>query len=507
MKATQFDLPANLTAENLISALTDKFDAQVVSKQYILKTYYDSFDWRLFRHGMICEFNLSKQSSVLMLTDRKDGELIASSILLAVPSFSKQFNPGKVRKTLESALGVRALNSICTLECESYRLDFSNSLEKIVLNMVIEDFASLHNRLTLYPVKGHNDITGQVVEACKELGLIAVDKPVLLAALKQQGRHPKDYSSKLDIQLSPDMRADEAIKTILSHLLRTLKQNEQGTVADTDSEFLHDFRVAVRKTRAALSQAKNILPQDQLAKYGEFFSWLGQITGETRDIDVYLVNYDRYKKELPAVIRQSINPLQHFLEAKKQKSQKQLARKLRSSRYQKTLAEWAEYLASTSSTIPAEADAVLTVKEFADKKIWKAYKQALKEGEAIDRHSPPEALHQLRKTCKKLRYLMEFFQNLYPECHMDRLLKYLKRLQQVLGDHQDYAVQQERLKQFSEEMQSVNTPNKTFMAMGVLIQNFENRKCKSRMRFAKFFADFAKSANQELFRTLFNHGK
>jgi CHAD domain-containing protein len=303
------------------------------------------------------------------------------------------------------------------------------------------------------------------------------------------------------------MRVDIAIKYIFSHLLRVIKLNEQGTIADTDSEFLHDFRVAVRRTRAGLSQAKNVLPQDVLAKYGEFFSWLGQITGDTRDLDVYLLNFEQYKKELPVVIRQSINPLRHFLEAKKQKSHKQLARKLRSAKYLKGLAEWEEYLASIPSKTLTEADTGLTIKEFADKKIWKTYKQALKEGAAIDRHSPPEAMHKLRKTCKKLRYLMEFFQNLYPEHHMDRLNKHLKRLQQVLGDYQDYAVQQERLQQFSEEMQAINTPNKTFMAMGVLIQDFENRKCTARNRFAAHFAGFIKPGNQELFRTLFKAGK
>ena len=151
---------------------------------------------------------------------------------------------------------------------------------------------------------------------------------------------------------------------------------------------------------------------------------------------------------------------------KKQKSQKQLARKLRSSKYLTMLAEWEEYLSSSAPSTPTEADATSTIKELADKRIWKTYKRALKEGDAIDLQSPPEALHTLRKTCKKLRYLMEFFQNLYPEHRIDKLIKRLKQLQEVLGDFQDYAVQQERIQQFSEEMQAINTPSKTFLAMG-----------------------------------------
>ena len=300
MTATHFELPANLTAEKLITALSNKVEIHLVARQYLLKTYYDSFDWRLYRDGILCEFNRSKQSSSLKLTNRKNGELLASTILFDVPSFSKQFNPGKVRQTLEPLMGVRALLAACTLECEAYHLDIINKDEKIVLRVLVEEFELLNNRLTFFPVKGYDKVAEHLAEIVKnDLGLTVADKPVLLGALRLQGRHPKDYSPKLDIRLTPEMRADVACKTIFSHLLRAIKLNEQGTIADTDSEFLHDFRVAVRRTRVGLNQVKNVLPEDVLTRYKEFFSWLGQMTGETRDLDVYLLNFEQYKKNCP----------------------------------------------------------------------------------------------------------------------------------------------------------------------------------------------------------------
>lgn len=504
MTATHFELPANMTAIKLISALSEQVDTHLVSRQYLLKTYYDSFDWRLYRQGVICEFNRSKQSSSLMLTNRKDGELIASTLLFDVPAFSTQFNPGKVRQTLEPLLGVRALLAVCTLECEAHYLDILNKDEKIVLRVLIEQFDLLNNRLTLFPVKGYDKIVEHIAEmVTKDLDIIVADKPVLQEALRLQGRQPKDYSSKLDIKLSPEMRADVACKTIFSYLSRVIKLNEQGTIADTDSEFLHDFRVAVRRTRVGLSQVKRVLPDDVLATYREFFSWLGQISGETRDLDVYLMNFEQYKKKLPPVIRQSINPLHNFLQVKKQKSHKQLVKKLRSAKYLTTLAQWEAYLSSSSINEPVEVNANLTIKELADKRIWKTYKLAIKEGNAIDRHSPSEAMHRLRKTCKKLRYLMEFFQDLYPDNQTDKLIKRLKQLQEVLGDYQDYSVQQEQLQQFSEEMQTINTPSRTFLAMGVLIQDFENRKCKARDSFTSQFTAFKKQETHTAFHELF----
>lgn len=503
MMATHFELPAHLTTEKLVATLSNKGKPHLISQQQVLKTYYDSFDWRLYKHGLICEFNQSKQTSLLQLIHRKKGELIASTLLFDMPSFGKQFNPSKVRQTLEPLLEMRALLAICSLECESYHYNIVNEDEKVVVRVVIEEFEQLNNRLTLFPIKGYDKVAERITEKLTVLGLTAVDKPLLLAALSLQDRHPNDYSSKLNIHLVPDMRADIASKTVFSYLLRAMKVNEQGTIDDTDSEFLHDFRVAVRRTRTGISQVKNTLPENIISRYKAFFSWLGQITGETRDLDVYLLNFEHYKKQLPPDLRQSINPLHHFLVLKQRQSQRQLAKKLRSNKYLTLMAEWEDYLTSIPPKNPTEADAKLTIKVLADQRIWKIYKQAIKEGEAIDQNSPPEALHTLRKTCKKLRYLMEFFQNLYPEHRMDKLLKRLKRLQEVLGDYQDYATQQEKLKQFSAEMRHINTPSKTFLAIDVLIQDFELRKTKVRDHFTWQFSAFKKSENHAAFHALF----
>ena len=48
----QFDFPASLTAEKFIAKLSNDADVELVSRQYSLKTYYDSFDWRLYKSGI-----------------------------------------------------------------------------------------------------------------------------------------------------------------------------------------------------------------------------------------------------------------------------------------------------------------------------------------------------------------------------------------------------------------------------------------------------------------------
>jgi len=504
----QFECPVNLTAEDFIVKLGHELDAQPASRHSSCTTYYDSFDWRLYSSDISCEFNQTKPSSSLTLRSIKSGAAIADAALNKVPVFSKEFEPGIMRDILAPLLEMRALLPVCVLNYQTYHINIINKDEKTIARLVLEEYGEFNNRVLLQPIRGYDKAAEQVVEILTAtLGLTVADKPVLLAALQVQGRKPKDYSSKLNINLDPDMRADIAGKYIYSHLLKAVKANEQGTIADTDSEFLHDFRVAVRRTRAGLSQIKGILPANIGAYYADFFSWLGQITGPTRDLDVYLLNFERYKSSLPDSIREDLNPLYDFLLVKQQKAQKELAKKLQSPRYLTTLAEWEQYLKEPSYQKPLEQNAKLTIKELADRRIWKTFNRVLEEGNAITDLSPSEALHDLRKSCKKLRYLMEFFQSLYPEQQIKCLIKNLKGLQEVLGDFQDYAVQEHNLKLFSEEMMALNTHANTFLAMGVLVQDLDAHRCLARQDFASKFEDFKQQENRSAFQLLFAPSK
>lgn len=499
----QFDFPASLTAERFIAKLSNKACLELVSRQYSLKTYYDSFDWRLYKNGITCEFNRSKAGSILLLRTLADDLIIASAELKEVPEFSQQFQSEKIRSIFAPLLEMRALLPVCNLDYEIYYLNVVNNDKKTVLRLTVEEHDLFNNRVTLQPIKGYDKAAEHITEILtNKLGLTPTHRSLLDVALRLQGRKPNDYSSKLKINLDPDMRADIAVKYIYSYLLKTLKDNEHGTIADTDSEFLHDFRVAVRRTRAGLNQLKGILPDKISTTYAEFFSWLGQITSSTRDLDVYLLNFTRYKSSLPASIRDDLDPLHEFICSKQQRAHKALAKKLRSAKYLSTISEWEQYLKEQAPLKPLEHNAKLTTKQLADRRITKIYKRVLKEGEAITDQSPPEALHELRKSCKKLRYLMEFFQSLYHENEINHFIKNLKGLQEVLGNFQDLAVQESTLKVFSEEMLSNNVHANTILAMGVLIQNLDALGSKARKDFSSKFATFKHEENQSAFKSL-----
>ncbi|WP_020564350.1 CHAD domain-containing protein [Methylosarcina fibrata] len=500
----QFELPANLSAEKFLAELSEKADIQLISRHYCLRTYYDSFDWRLWSNGIVCEFNRSKVCSSLSLRTLKNGRILAGSEIAEVPPFPRQLTAGIVQDSLQSLLGIRALLAICTLDYEAYQLNLLNKDKKTLVRLDLEEYELCNNRLLLQPIKGYEQAAENLTRLLTgELGLTVTDKPVLLIALELQGRHPKDYSSKLKLTLDPALPADMAVKTIFGHLLKAIKLNEHGMLADIDSEFLHDFRVAVRRTRTGLKQLKGVLPEEVAAYYSDFFSWLGQVTCPTRDLDVHLIQFEHYKSVLPENIRDDLNPLYDFLLKKKQQARQDMLEQLKSPRYLTTLLEWEQYLKQQPLQAVQPASPAPAAKTVANRSIWKMYNRALRQGKAITPESPAENLHTLRKTCKKLRYLIEFFQSLYSESHIKHLLKDLKELQTVLGDFQDYTVQEQAIQQFSEEMiQSANSA-KTFLAMGVLVQILDEKKWQTRAQFSSCFEHFTRNKNHSIFKSLF----
>jgi len=135
------------------------------------------------------------------------------------------------------------------------------------------------------------------------------------------------------------------------------------------------------------------------------------------------------------------------------------------------------------------------------------FQRVLKDGMEINDESPAESLHDLRKDCKKLRYLMEFFQHLYPGKKITRLIKSLKELLNHLGNFQDLEVQADKLREYARQMvDEGETPHSTLLAMGMLVDGLLRRQQQVRLEFAERFTKFSRPENQRIFKALFAPG-
>jgi CHAD domain-containing protein len=322
----------------------------------------------------------------------------------------------------------RNQKTVLWLNCEALRLSSR------------PDASALATYLWVKPVRGYPKYESRVIHRLEDLGLATIEsKDLYFKVLQTAGKKPGDYSAKVRLKLSPDMRADEASKAILRFLLGVIKTNETYVRQDIDPEFLHDFRVAIRRTRSALSQISGVFPQDITDQFTADFADLGQLSNELRDLDVYLLDEQRYRAMLPAFLRDDIEPLFELLRQKRVKALQAVIKGLNSEKYSQILEDWERFLNEPSSDSATAPNAGRPVIDLARERIFKRYRRIVKSGKRILTNSEDEMLHALRIECKKLRYLLEFFASLFPAKETNQLIGQLKKLQTNLGDFNDFA--------------------------------------------------------------------
>lgn len=502
-----------------IDAVADAFaDVIPCAKEHghtITRTYLDTFDWRLFGRNAVLVAEPSDEGQRLDLRTRYAGELLGSTLVPEAPRFAWDFPDGPLRGRLGPAIKMRALLPRIKLRVQVHALKCHNREDKTILTVLHETYMAedpesgtrkrLQDRLRVVPVRGYNRPLEKALRILEhKLQLLPAPEDVMVTALTAIGRRAGDYSSKLQLSVDPSARADEGTKSILRHLLETMRINEPGTRDDLDTEFLHDFRVSVRRTRSALGQIKRVLPQSQIDRFRAEFAWLQQVTGPTRDMDVYLLKFDRYRSSLPQPVQAHLDPLHDFLVRHQRLEHEAMVRTLDSARYRRLLRSWERYLDRPLPKRPTAGNAMRPMGELAGERIWRAYRRVMKEGGEISDSSPAEMLHELRKSCKKLRYLMEFFRSIYLSGQIEKLIAALKGLQDNLGDFQDLHVQAESLKEFGEQMKREGgaSPD-TLAAMHMLIQGLDERQQAARAEFAARFKRFCQPRNRKLFTRLF----
>ncbi len=231
---------------------------------------------------------------------------------------------------------------------------------------------------------------------------------------------------------------------------------------------------------------------------------MGKRSNALRDLDVYLLNQESYKKRLPAVLRDDIDPLFEHLRKKRASAFQHVMRGLKSKKYAQIIKDWEVFIDKPPPDSATAANAELPVIEMARRRIYKKFRGIVKTGNKIQANTEDELLHALRIECKKLRYLMEFFAKLFPRKKINALIDQLKNLQDNLGDFNDLCIQQEYLLNIATELPGGQQQlKKTLVAIGSLVETLNREKQTVRGAFDRTFTDFAAPANQALFKELF----
>jgi CHAD domain-containing protein len=507
----QHDLvvPSAQSFSELISSLQTTFRVHRQAETVSYRIFHDTVDWLLYNNGCVLEMHEDQQSRRIYWRAGKDAQLKIQLGLRQVPRFASELPDGEFRRQLASIISVRELTPRIKIKIKRIPVVIVNKKEKAIVRMNLDESwfypmkrragCMLSKRLTITPVKGYAEADKQVEALMQMMDLRPAQDNLLKLALAESGSSTTEHSTKLNLMLDPDMTAELALKEILLRLLDIMQRNTAGSIQGRDIEFMHDYRVSIRKTRSALALIKQVLPKDQIKKYSKFFSGLGKLTNPVRDNDVFLVKLDSYKRKLDKTGQEQLQPLRQYLIDNRTEAQNQFIKGVKSSQYHQTVTEWREFLEDSTPLDPPLKNTRKPVCQLASQLIWNTYQTVLEEGNAITDESTAEAVHELRKTCKKLRYLIEFFQSLYPAKEVRELINALKGLQDNLGDHNDYHVHMQILEGFTKHSSDEAAVN----ACKKMIKSLKQRQQRTRNHFAERYAAFSSQDNQNEFAELF----
>ncbi|MCA0918736.1 CHAD domain-containing protein [Pseudooceanicola nanhaiensis] len=354
-------------------------------------------------------------------------------------------------------------------------------------------------------LRGHEAALGRVLKAVgASEGLVALSPFAASAALR--GLTPAEVAGAV-AEVVPEDRVMDAVTRFLRAQLGVAARNEAGIIADHDTEFLHDYRVALRRARSVVSLFGGVFEAGTKAELERRLGALMAPTGALRDLDVYLIQRETYVALVAPERRQGLCLLFERLAQERAAAQAELAAWLQSPAYRHAMQACVALLEGPGALVPgskAERRAI----DYARPLIWKRYRKVLRDADAIQANSPDEAVHALRIHCKKLRYTIEFFAPLFEEKALRKLLKRLKKLQDTLGVFNDCAVQLRALEAQSKTLDA-RTPDavKIAISLGALMTVLGLRQGEARAQVEARFARFDAPDTRRAFEAICKPGK
>ncbi|EDY84507.1 CHAD domain family [Verrucomicrobiia bacterium DG1235] len=301
------------------------------------------------------------------------------------------------------------------------------------------------------------------------------------------------------LKLDPADSVQKSVSTIAKLMVEAARETEEGIIADVDTEHLHDYRVSLRKLRSVLSLIKGAYAQDETRRLKELIGNLAKSTNRLRDLDVYLLEADTYRSLLPDSLQPGLKSMFRDFKSERNKELQSIQRHLQSKTYRDAMESLSQSF--TRNDMPKGKQSDFPIGLVAAKEILLHHKRISKMGSALNAQTPDKKVHKLRIECKKLRYLLEVFESLFPADAIKTITQQLKGLQNVLGLFNDYCVQQASLAHYLSKAKRID--RKASAAIGGLITSLHQAQLETRKHVSENFIQFNNKPTKRLFKTVF----
>jgi CHAD domain-containing protein len=336
---------------------------------------------------------------------------------------------------------------------------------------------------------------GEVVEGFEELEVELVegsraDLKWLETELRNVGAVDPDGRPKvlqaLDVPArrafpKPKKRPDEQLAAALRSQYSEILRHDPGTRLG-DPEQLHDHRVAIRRLRALLRVGRPMLDRQWADGLRHALKPAGDALAQVRDLDVLLADVEQRAADLEDSEQAGASDICDLLSARRTGAQAMLLARLSDCRYLSLL---------NRVQVATDEPRIIDTKSPA-KMLRKEHRRARRRARQAPADTASNAdLHELRKAVKHARYAAELAAATGVK-GAGRYVKRAKKVQDILGDHQDGVVASRVLADLDHELHRPMA----HAALDRLIEEQESRKLAARKAFPKAWRRLDKQARR-----------
>ncbi|MGW4371457.1 CYTH and CHAD domain-containing protein [Nocardia takedensis] len=398
----------------------------------LTSTYYDTPELDLLARGVTLRRREGDDESGWQLKiPRAEGRLELSTPL----------TPDLPRELAEIVAGIAfgkelgPLTSIYTLRDRHKVFDADGELIVEIAEDIVE----------ATPADGSGDVTAwREVEIESGPRTEQTPRP-LVKALVKAGARASQYPSKLSRVLPgrsrPRATESKGARAVHDYLNAQIDAVFAGDVElRRGSDPIHDTRVATRRLRSTLRVFGPLLDRAAIAGVEDELKWYASVLGEVRDCHVQRARFaDRIAALPPELV---LGPVAATIDgdllATQVRRRADLTEVMNSDRYRALLLTLNRWRTKPPFAERIRARDLVERARKAAKKADKRLATALADG-------GDESLHRARKASKRARYAAELHRPARKPGRAEANIAYYKRLQKVLGDHNDGVVAAEFL--------------------------------------------------------------
>ena len=397
-------------------------------RQFV-STYYDTRDLRLARHGVTLRHRSEGGSRVWQLKIPRGAARIELE------------EPGPPARPPSTLLGLLVAHLREATLVPVARLRTRRKTVRADGAEIVDDSVSI--------LDGQR-VTGRFREL--EVELLEGDERALHrleTALREAGAEPGQLEPKLfrvldlayparRVELPAGASSGEALGAALLAQYEQLLAHDPGTRLGSDPEDLHQMRVATRRARAFLRTARPLLDSDWADELRDELGWLGSALGPARDADVL----SEHLRQEAAALGDNGEPARGLLNLLAKEGGEARAAALAALSEPRYLALLDRLDRAREPVLSEEAPKLAQL-------WWDEFRKVRRVFSDLGSDSSDAELHAARIRVKRARYAAELAAHELGDPGA-KFVSAAKKLQDILGEHQDAFVAEARITSWRE---------------------------------------------------------